>query len=67
MTYDGGYSSKADAEEMLDYCRTEYKQPATFMAFVDGAPAEVMEPHFKWMADVELGNKMAEMGLSNDT
>jgi hypothetical protein len=36
MTYDGGYFDKAHAEHMLQFCQTEYKQPATFMAFVDG-------------------------------
>ena len=53
MTYDGGYFDKADAEKMLRFCQTEYRQPATFMAFIDGAAAETLEPHFRWMADVE--------------
>jgi hypothetical protein len=56
MTYDGGYFDKDQAEHMLHFCRTEYKQPATFMAFIDGA-ASNLEPHFKWMADVEIFNK----------
>jgi hypothetical protein len=53
MTYDGGYFDKADAEDMLRFCRAEYKQPATFMAFIEGVASETMEPHFRWMADVE--------------
>ena len=60
MTYDGGYVYKAHAEEMLQYCRMEYKQPATFMAFIDGAAADTLEPHFKWMADVELQKRATE-------
>lgn len=57
MTYDGGYFRKTDAEEMLQYCRTEYKQPATFMAFIDGVASQTLEPHFRWMADVEIFGK----------
>lgn len=56
-TYDGGYFRKKDAEEMLRFCREEYKQPATFMAFIDGPAASTLEPHFRWMADVELFGK----------
>jgi len=56
-TYDGGYSRKPDAEKMLEHCRKEYNQPAMFMAFIDGAAAQTLEPHFRWMADVEIFNK----------
>ena len=57
MTYDGGYFDKDDAEAMLHFCQTEYKQPATFMAFIDGVPSTTLEPYFRWMADVEIHNK----------
>jgi hypothetical protein len=57
MTYDGGYFDKAHAEHMLQFCQTEYKQPATFMAFIDGVASTTLEPHFRWMADVEILNK----------
>ena len=56
-TYDGGYFAKEHAEEMLRYCREEYKQPAMFLAHIDGAAASTLEPHFRWMADVEIFNK----------
>lgn len=57
MTYDGGYRTKEDAEGMLHFCRTQYKQPATFMAYIDGVASTTLEPHFRWMADVEMFNK----------
>lgn len=57
MTYDGGYTDKADAKDMLRFWQEEHKQPATFMAFIDGVPSTTLEPHFRWMADVEVYNK----------
>lgn len=27
------------------------------MAFIDGVPSTTLEPHFRWMADVEIHNK----------
>ena len=57
MTYDGGYARLSDATDMLEFCRKQYNQPATFLASIDGVAADVLEPHFKWMADVEMFNK----------
>lgn len=54
MTYDGGYFDKAEAEHMLRFWQTEYKQPDTFMAFIEGAASKTLEPHFRWTADVEI-------------
>lgn len=53
MTYDGGYFDKDDAETMLEQYRKELEQPRIFMAFIDGAASATLEPHFRWMADVE--------------
>lgn len=57
MAYDGGYFDKAEAEHMLHFWQTEHKQPATFMAFIEGAASKTLEPHFRWMANVEVPNQ----------
>ena len=50
MTYDGGYSSKKYAEEMLEFCRKDWGQPKMFLIEYDGIAAD-FEPEFTFMAD----------------
>jgi len=54
MTYDGGYAYKDHALRMLEFCRTTYKQPSMFLAFIDGDADSALAPHFTWMADTYL-------------
>ena len=57
MTYDGGYTYKADANAVAKWAREAYAAPKIFVAKIDGVPSQILEPQFKWMANVETFNK----------
>jgi len=56
-TYDGGYTYKADAEAVATWAREAYAAPEIFVTYIAGIASSTLEPHFRWMADVEIFNK----------